>query len=110
MNAQEVETQMKRIAAFNKLKERKQWIEILLNELARSDPKGPCGASPYTGNHRETRQVHKLHITFTPTRGGSPSVESRLDDLAIEANEFGDFLRGKMELQLKAIVAEMEAL
>lgn len=108
MNLHDCQNQKKRLAAYEKLTERRQKIVKALRALTDAWPHGPHGQGPFTGNMRESRQVEDIHIVFTPTLVGSPAVETDVFDLGIEAWDLGKFLEGKLREKLAVIDKEIE--
>jgi hypothetical protein len=107
MNTKEAETQAGRIEKFRELQAVRDKTVWALDAITKSDPTGPCGQGPFTGNTRESRQVKCLRMSFTQTRGGSPPVEISIDDLFVEASELGRELQRMLRARLERIEKEM---
>lgn len=110
MTHAEAKKQEERLAKFRELDARRREINEALHKLTRPWPAGPCEQGPFTGNTRESRQIASLQINFTRTRGGASEVSERLDNLLVEACEFGGMLQAMLRKQLAALDAEIDKL
>jgi len=70
---------------------------------------GPCGQGPFTGNTRESRQVISMSIKFSATRGGAEPVSQELENLNIEAWDFGKAVESMLRKRIEIISKEMDS-
>lgn len=106
MKEEDVKEQEKKISKYRELETIRSDARAALSIVA--DPQE--GKNPFTGNTRESRQVISMTLHFTATRGTSPTVNTTIPELYIEAYELGVFLKEQLKKRLDKINAEMEAL
>lgn len=107
MNAAEIKTQTARISQYRQFEERAGEIRAAL--AAMKEPK-VLTSGPFTGNTRESRDVERLDIHFSPTLGGSPAVNISLRYLNVSASALGRWLETELEKQLENVQADMAKL
>lgn len=108
MTSHEAKTQEERLVRFRALEQALGEARVLLDQIERGGPRGKMNDSPFTGNHRESRQVDAVRIVFSATRGGDVPVDMNLNGLRIEAWKLGQFLEEQLKERIKLIAAEME--
>lgn len=110
MKPNEVQVLTERIAKYNAHADRVAVIGRILDYMRTPLEDAPCGQTPFTGNIRESRDVHSLAIQFSPTRGGASAVGMHLERLQIPAYEFGRFIEAQLEKQRTKLAGEMDAI
>lgn len=110
MKAHEVKALTERIAKFNALTTRIAEIDDTLNKMRTPEPDAPCGATPFTGNTRESRRLNSVLLCFSRTLGGAPTVNISLEKLDIPASQVGNFIETALRNQREKITEEIEAL
>ncbi len=108
MTDQEAKQQEQRITKFRELEKLRDEIRGAISMVTEPWKDGPHGQGPFTGNTRESRRVRSIEIRFTPTLGGAPAVETKIENLGIEACALGRFLEGQLRERLALVLAEME--
>ena len=100
MTSAEAENYQRRVEEFKRLEAlEKRTRETLATLTEMSDGKG----NPFTQNLRDSRQITRLQIEFSPAKGGEPACTGYLSDLNIEAHHLGRLLETILRTRLEEI-------
>lgn len=108
MNAQEAILQQERLRQYEALSKVEEQVREAIEEIERPWPGYEGNQGPFTGNWRESRDIIRIEIEFSKTKGGGREASAEIENLGISASEFGQAILGMLRRRLETILAEKD--